>query len=66
MTYFSPVISPNMWSLWPLMVDSVQEWAIDYFGSKYFEVVQIGIPWVVIFTVLVLFLLVCYSTTTLM
>ncbi|XP_024396720.1 importin beta-like SAD2 [Physcomitrium patens] len=33
MTYFSPVISPNMWSLWPLMVDSVQEWAIDYFGN---------------------------------
>lgn len=35
MTYFSPVISLNMWSLWPLMVDAVQEWAIDYFESEY-------------------------------
>jgi hypothetical protein len=35
MTYFSPVISPNMWSLWPLMVDAVQDWAIDYFESEY-------------------------------
>lgn len=33
MTYFSPVISLNMWSLWPLMVDAVQEWAIDYFEN---------------------------------
>ncbi|KAG0567157.1 hypothetical protein KC19_7G115500 [Ceratodon purpureus] len=33
MTYFSPVISPNMWSLWPLMVDAVQDWAIDYFEN---------------------------------
>lgn len=36
MTYFSPVISPNMWSLWPLMVDAVQDWAIDYFESEYY------------------------------
>jgi hypothetical protein len=33
MTYFSPVISLNMWSLWPLMVDAVQDWAIDYFEN---------------------------------
>lgn len=36
MTYFSPVISLNMWSLWPLMVDAVQDWAIDYFESEYY------------------------------
>lgn len=35
MTYFSPVISVNMWSLWPLMVDALLEWAIDYFESEY-------------------------------
>ena len=35
MTYFSPVISLNMWSLWPLMVDAVQDWAIDYFESEW-------------------------------
>jgi hypothetical protein len=35
MTYFSPVISLNMWSLWPLMVNAVVEWAIDYFESKH-------------------------------
>lgn len=39
MTYFSPVISLNMWSLWPLMVDAVQDWAIDYFESKYCDVI---------------------------
>ncbi|CAM6037581.1 unnamed protein product [Sphagnum compactum] len=33
MTYFSPVISLNMWSLWPLMVNAVGEWAIDYFEN---------------------------------
>lgn len=34
MTYFSPSISLDMWSLWPRMVDAMDEWAIDYFESE--------------------------------
>lgn len=33
-TFFSPTISLEMWSLWPLMVDALNDWAIDYFESK--------------------------------
>lgn len=33
LTYFSPSISLNMWSLWPLMVSALEEWAIDFFEN---------------------------------
>ncbi|KAJ7538458.1 hypothetical protein O6H91_11G048900 [Diphasiastrum complanatum] len=33
MTYFSPSISLDMWSLWPLMIEAMDEWAIDYFEN---------------------------------
>ncbi|TQD80868.1 hypothetical protein C1H46_033538 [Malus baccata] len=31
MTFFSPTISLDMWSLWPLMMEALAEWAIDFF-----------------------------------
>lgn len=33
MTYFSPTISLEMWSLWPLIVSAVEEWAVDFFEN---------------------------------
>ncbi|XXG46873.1 hypothetical protein AAC387_Pa02g1603 [Persea americana] len=33
MTFFSPTISMEMWSLWPLMMDALAEWAIDFFEN---------------------------------
>jgi importin-7 len=36
MTFFSPTISLDMWSLWPLMVEALDEWAIDFFESEFF------------------------------
>lgn len=33
MTYFSPTISLEMWSLWPLIVSAAEEWAIDFFEN---------------------------------
>ncbi|KAF5733857.1 importin beta-like SAD2 isoform X2 [Tripterygium wilfordii] len=33
MTFFSPTISLDMWSLWPLMVDALAEWAMDFFPN---------------------------------
>lgn len=33
MTFFSPTISMDMWSLWPLMMESLADFAIDYFPS---------------------------------
>ncbi|GAB2230170.1 hypothetical protein Drorol1_Dr00014427 [Drosera rotundifolia] len=33
MTFFSPTISLQMWSLWPLMVQALADWAIDYFSN---------------------------------
>ncbi|KAL9242505.1 hypothetical protein vseg_016497 [Gypsophila vaccaria] len=33
MTFFSPTISVEMWSLWPLMMDALEEWAIDFFPN---------------------------------
>ncbi|KAJ6383741.1 hypothetical protein OIU78_027100 [Salix suchowensis] len=35
MTLFSPTISQEMWSLWPLMIEAPAEWAIDFFPSTY-------------------------------
>ncbi|GJP29120.1 hypothetical protein CLOM_g11308 [Closterium sp. NIES-68] len=31
MTYYSPTISPAMWSIWPLILSSLDEFAIDFF-----------------------------------
>ncbi|PSC72993.1 importin beta-like SAD2 [Micractinium conductrix] len=31
LTYFAPEISPRMWTLYPRMLQCVNEWAIDYF-----------------------------------
>uniref|UniRef100_A0A0A0LQB3 Importin N-terminal domain-containing protein n=1 Tax=Cucumis sativus TaxID=3659 RepID=A0A0A0LQB3_CUCSA len=33
MTFFSPTISMDMWSLWPLMMEALSEWAIDFFPN---------------------------------
>ncbi|XP_020111634.1 importin beta-like SAD2 isoform X2 [Ananas comosus] len=33
MTYFSPTISMAMWSLWPLIMDALQDWAVDFFEN---------------------------------
>ncbi|KAM0867041.1 hypothetical protein ACQ4PT_042251 [Festuca glaucescens] len=33
MTFFSPMISLDMWSLWPLMMEALNDWAIDFFES---------------------------------
>jgi len=33
MTYFSENISLEMWSLWPLMMSALDDWAIDFFEN---------------------------------
>ncbi|XP_022722400.1 importin beta-like SAD2 [Durio zibethinus] len=33
MTFFSPTISLDMWSLWPLMIEALADWAIDFFSN---------------------------------
>ncbi|KAA8527329.1 hypothetical protein F0562_034574 [Nyssa sinensis] len=33
MTFFSPTISLEMWSLWPLMMEALADWAIDFFPN---------------------------------
>ncbi|PON38011.1 Coatomer beta subunit [Parasponia andersonii] len=33
MTFFSPTISLDMWSLWPLMMEALKDWAIDFFPN---------------------------------
>ncbi|KAL8105776.1 importin beta-like SAD2 [Apium graveolens] len=33
MTFFSPSISMDMWTLWPLMTEALGEWAIDFFSN---------------------------------
>ncbi|KAI3987446.1 hypothetical protein MKX01_042450, partial [Papaver californicum] len=32
-TFFAPTITLEMWSLWPLMMESLSEWAIDFFPN---------------------------------
>ncbi|DBB04276.1 hypothetical protein WJX77_005934 [Trebouxia sp. C0004] len=32
-TYFSPEISPRMWSLWPLLHSAYNDWAMDYLDN---------------------------------
>jgi hypothetical protein len=33
MTFYSPSISLDIWSLWPLMVEALVDWGIDFFPS---------------------------------
>ncbi|XP_031375636.1 importin beta-like SAD2 isoform X2 [Punica granatum] len=33
MTFYSPTISMDMWSLWPLMMEALADWAIDFFPN---------------------------------
>ncbi|XP_062223323.1 importin beta-like SAD2 [Phragmites australis] len=33
MSFFSPTISLDMWSLWPLMMEALNDWAIDFFEN---------------------------------
>ncbi|KAL2459824.1 Importin beta-like SAD2 [Forsythia ovata] len=33
MTFFSPTISLDMWSLWQLMMEALADWAIDFFPN---------------------------------
>ncbi|KAE8712327.1 Importin beta-like SAD2 [Hibiscus syriacus] len=33
MTFFTPTISLDMWSLWPLMIEALADWAIDFFPN---------------------------------
>ncbi|CAM8985400.1 unnamed protein product [Rhodiola kirilowii] len=33
MTFFAPAISLDMWSLWPLMMQALADWAIDFFPN---------------------------------
>ncbi|KAI3700144.1 hypothetical protein L2E82_44762 [Cichorium intybus] len=33
MTFFSPTISLDMWSLWPLLTEALADWAIDFFPN---------------------------------
>ncbi|KAK1425494.1 hypothetical protein QVD17_20846 [Tagetes erecta] len=33
MTFFSPTISMEMWSIWPLLMEALAEWAIDFFPN---------------------------------
>ncbi|OAY52150.1 importin beta-like SAD2 isoform X1 [Manihot esculenta] len=33
MTFFAPSISLDMWSLWPLMMEALADWAIDFFSN---------------------------------
>ena len=32
-TYYSPTISDNMWRLWPMIVEAVHDWAVEYFEN---------------------------------
>ncbi|KAF2933398.1 importin beta-like SAD2 isoform X1 [Oryza sativa Japonica Group] len=33
MTFYSPTISLEMWGLWPLMMEALNDWAIDFFEN---------------------------------
>ncbi|KAM0935786.1 putative importin-beta domain, armadillo-like helical [Dioscorea sansibarensis] len=33
LTAFSPIISLELWSLWPMMVEALGDWAMDFFGG---------------------------------
>ncbi|KAI5431678.1 importin beta-like SAD2 [Lathyrus oleraceus] len=33
MTFFSPSISLEMWTLWPVMMEALADWAIDFFPN---------------------------------
>ncbi|KAH7682960.1 Exportin-2 C-terminal protein [Dioscorea alata] len=33
LTAFSPIISLELWSLWPMLVEALRDWAMDFFGD---------------------------------
>jgi len=33
LTYFTPVVTPRMWELWPLMIKTMDDWALQYFEN---------------------------------
>ena len=33
LTYFTPVVTPRMWELWPLMMRMMDDWALQYFEN---------------------------------
>ena len=33
LTYFTPEVTPRMWELWPLMIATMDEWALQYFEN---------------------------------
>lgn len=33
MTYFAPAVTPAMWELWPVMVNSLSTWGVQYFEN---------------------------------
>ncbi|KAL8157667.1 hypothetical protein AgCh_002392 [Apium graveolens] len=33
MTFYSPTLSMEMWTLWPLLMEALSDWAIDYFSN---------------------------------
>nr|XP_017226651.1 PREDICTED: importin beta-like SAD2 isoform X2 [Daucus carota subsp. sativus] len=33
MTFYSPTISMDMWTLWPLLMEALSDWAIDFFSN---------------------------------
>lgn len=33
LTYFTPQVTPRMWELWPLMIDIMDDWALQYFEN---------------------------------
>jgi importin-7 len=33
MSFYSPTISLDMWTLWPVMMEALNDWAIDFFES---------------------------------
>ena len=33
LTYFTPEVTPRMWELWPLMMTTMDDWALQYFEN---------------------------------
>lgn len=33
LTYFTPQVTPRMWELWPLMIRTMDDWALQYFDN---------------------------------
>ena len=33
LSYFSPRLTPRLWELWPLMIATMDDWALQYFEN---------------------------------